>query len=135
MLTPQDAASFLADVPKDKTFRTYLGPEIENLYGLADALETISNDSFNHHVTSQKNDFANWIRDVIKDEELANSVATIKNSTAMARIVKKRIDALERIKLEGYTVVKERFVSGVIDFIIGIVVGFIIGIIIAFFFR
>ena len=135
MLTPQDAASFLANVPKEKAFRTYLGPEIGNLYGLADALETISDDSFNHHVNSEKNDFAKWIRDIIKDEELASSITGILRKPAMARIVRKRIELLERIKTESHALTSERFVSGVIDFIIGMIIGFIMGIIITFFFR
>jgi len=130
MITPKEASKFLGNVPEDKVFRVYLGPSIRNLYELAENLEKMSDESFYHHVTPERNDFENWINDVIKDVELAKSIANIKNQTTMSRIIKKRIDVLERIKLEDHTAFKERFVSGVVDFAIGILIGFIIGILI-----
>ena len=47
------------------------GRPLKNLVELADAMEEITDEAFNHHVTEAKNDFAKWVHDVFGDEELA----------------------------------------------------------------
>jgi len=51
------------------------GRVIKDIDELAKALEKMHDDIFNHHVTDNRNDFANWIRDVIKDKGLAKKIA------------------------------------------------------------
>lgn len=56
-------------------FYTKEGKIIKDIPALIKELKKMSYYAFNHHVTHEKNDFANWIRDVIKEEKLANSIA------------------------------------------------------------
>ena len=52
-------------------FKLLPGEELRNVKELAEALEKMSEEVFRHHVNAERNDFANWIRDVFYDVELA----------------------------------------------------------------
>ncbi|MFW6285534.1 MAG: DUF5752 family protein [Nanoarchaeota archaeon] len=54
-----------------KTFHLKNGKKITDLKGLAKELKNISHDVFDHHVNHYKNDFSNWIKHSLKDEDLA----------------------------------------------------------------
>ena len=60
----------LADVPADKAFFCCTGARVTNLSGLANTVEHMEENAFNHHVTTDRNDFATWVHDVVKDEAL-----------------------------------------------------------------
>jgi len=73
-----------------KYFILHNGTIIKNLFELSKALDHMPQDIFTHHVNPNKNDFANWIRDVIKDKKLAEKVeSTIKNKEIQKFISKK----------------------------------------------
>jgi len=55
------------------------GSKLRDLRDLAFALGTMADDVFWHHANDARNDFANWINDVIKDKELANRIKGIKD--------------------------------------------------------
>jgi hypothetical protein len=63
-----------------------------NLYSLKELsleLDNMSDEVFNFHVNDSKNDFHNWVRDVIKDEELSIIIEKVKNAKDMQiRILK-----------------------------------------------
>jgi len=61
------------DVPNSMSFFVHDGTRLYNLLQLADHLEKMSDDSFSRHVNGDKNDFANWVRDVMKEKELAEN--------------------------------------------------------------
>ncbi|MDD5087074.1 MAG: hypothetical protein PHV16_04965, partial [Candidatus Nanoarchaeia archaeon] len=61
--------SILKNAPEENCFILCNGQQVKNVKELADALEVLDDDVFNHHVTFDRNDFANWIKDVFKDEE------------------------------------------------------------------
>ena len=69
----------LRDTKPEFCFKLIDGSEIKNLLELADALEKMSDDVFYYHVSKQKNDFSNWVRDVFKQEELANKISGCNN--------------------------------------------------------
>ena len=50
------------------------GSSVHSVDGLRDKIETISYDVFYHHVTNEKNDFAEWVRHVLKDTQLADDL-------------------------------------------------------------
>lgn len=50
------------------------GSIIKSLRELADALDQISDDTFYYHVTDTGNDFCNWVKDVLKEMELAEKL-------------------------------------------------------------
>jgi len=64
------------DASEDKVFWLHNGYTLKNLRELRDALATMTNSQFNHHVTETRHDFSDWIRDVLNDEVLADDIQT-----------------------------------------------------------
>jgi hypothetical protein len=55
---------------------------------LCEGLESMSDETFVFHVNADKNDFSNWVRDVITDEKLARDLSKTRNrSQAVQRVV------------------------------------------------
>ncbi len=55
----------------------------------------MSFETFHYHVNPYKNDFANWVNDVIGDKILADELRKVKTRKSMARHVRMRIKQLE----------------------------------------
>lgn len=70
------------------------GGRIKNIAELGRELRQMSDDVFAHHVTEDKNDFANWIEACVKDERLGILARTTKDKQRMAAIVERRIKDL-----------------------------------------
>lgn len=51
---------------------------LRNLKDLAENLKTMTDDTFAHHVNTEKNDFANWVSEILKDNRLANELRRAK---------------------------------------------------------
>jgi hypothetical protein len=94
--TREDAVRVLSDASGDKRFFGHDGCISSNLRQLADCLAHMSEDSYRHHVTPQKNDFSNWIRHVFGDDKLANDLIGIGSSAGAARIIRDRITWLQK---------------------------------------
>jgi len=62
------------NVPPESYFYLYNGVIIKNLHEMIEALEIMEEDTFRHHVNDKKNDFAEWINNVVKDKGLAEKV-------------------------------------------------------------
>ena len=73
-VTRSVAAKRLGDVPQDKQFLCQDGRVLKNLRDLEVAFRQMSDDTFHHHATETRNDFSNWVRDVIGDEKLARDL-------------------------------------------------------------
>ena len=69
------------------------GSIIRNIEDLKNALLKMDKKSFNHHVNKEKNDFANWVKEVIGDDVLANKV---KKSKTIKTIIKAIEDSLKK---------------------------------------
>ncbi|MFP4402998.1 MAG: DUF5752 family protein [Nanoarchaeota archaeon] len=65
-------------IPQNKKFVLADGKIISNIKELAMEIENMQDNIFYHHVNENKNDFANWIKDVIKEIKLAENLMTIK---------------------------------------------------------
>ena len=61
---------------------------------LAEGLVAMSDDVFAYHVNSEKNDFCNWVRDVIQDDELASDLARANSRLQAAECVTTRLTIL-----------------------------------------
>ena len=120
----------LKPVSLDKVFYVFEGGTVNSLYQLADALSAMPAKSFSHHVSAVKNDFANWVRDVIDDSELALKLSLQKTRGQMESAVRGRIKELEAIHMPA-NASKSILRRGVVDFVIGLVVGVVAGLIIA----
>ncbi len=95
-ITKEMAKSWLGDVPANKRFWCYGGRTLKNLEELAIALAEMSEETFGHHVTKDKNDFSNWLRDVIGDVTLADQLQKVTSRTAAARTVETRLNNLKK---------------------------------------
>ena len=91
----EDVERILADVRPEQCFWVNNGPIVRNLQEMADALAYMKDKTFKHHVNNEKNDISNWVRDVLKDEELANDIARIKSKENILSKVQSRIRKLE----------------------------------------
>jgi hypothetical protein len=77
------------EISPDKYFILCDGRPIKDYKELAEMLETIGEDIFQYHVGGDRNDFANWIRDVFNEHELADSIKDVRNKfEMMAKIYK-----------------------------------------------
>ena len=96
MVTKDEARRFLSDCAPEQCFWVNNGPILKNIEELASTLPDISDDIFQHHVNSEKNDFSNWIKYVIGDEKLANDVLSSKNKDSALKKVRNRLNALKK---------------------------------------
>ncbi len=72
----------------------------QNLRSLAEistALQKVDDDVFRYHVTRDKNDFEVWIRDTLKDKELAREIARVKTKETLVRKINERVNALGKV--------------------------------------
>lgn len=89
-----DTKSYLADVPQEYVFWCCDGRILKNLRELCDALSAMSEDTFAYHVNAAKNDFHNWVKDIIKDDVLASNLLKAATAKDAFKVVTERITLL-----------------------------------------
>jgi len=87
----EDAQRVLRHVPDEKRFYCHDGKILNNIYELKIALEVMSDHTYNHHVTDEKNDFARWVREVLIDDKLSNELCKCPDTKEATRTVAERI--------------------------------------------
>jgi hypothetical protein len=90
----KQAQKFLAKVPEEHIFWCHDGSVFRDMKELADGLAAMSDDIFAHHLNSEKNDFSNWVRDVIGDKQLANDLALVTSRVQTTECVATRLTIL-----------------------------------------
>ena len=95
MVTKGEARKYLGDCAPEQCFWVNNGPILKNLGELADSLQQISDETYNHHVSREKNDFSRWVNDVIGDQQLANELLSSKNKESAAKKLQKRLNSLK----------------------------------------
>ena len=112
----------LKEAPEGKYFYVHNGMTLRNLDELAVSLELMDGKIFEYHVNNDKNDFSNWVKEVIKEEDLAKELFDIKSKTASAERIKKYITRVSK---------KEEYIhflrQPILEFIYGLVVGLVLG--------
>lgn len=83
--------SLFLDLSPDKYFVLCNGNTIKDYKELAAILETIGDDVFYYHVTSERNDFANWVNDVFGESELSEKIRQSKSRHEMMAILYKHL--------------------------------------------
>lgn len=73
-ITKSVAEKMLEDIPKEKRFWCQDGQVLRNMQELETALKKMTEEVFRYHSNETKNDFSNWVRDVIGDEKLARDL-------------------------------------------------------------
>ena len=94
--TKQHASRVLADVTDDHRFFCQDGFICKDLAGLSECLSHISQQVYSYHVSDNKNDFSNWIQDILGDKTLADTLLGIKKPAEAAKIVSERIAWLRK---------------------------------------
>ena len=79
------------DVPPEFAFYLCDGGVLKNLKELKAALKNVDDSVFHYHVNSEKNDFANWIRNIVKDVVLARRLQAVSERKASYEVVVKRL--------------------------------------------
>ena len=92
----EDARKYLEDVPEEYVFRCHDSCIFKNMRELRDGLTNMSEETYVYHANAEKNDFSNWVRDVIKDERLAVDLMSAKSRAEAVNRVGTRIAILSR---------------------------------------
>jgi len=74
------------------------GTALKNLNELGLALGKMSDDVFKHHVSSQRNDFYNWVKDIYQDQKLATKLLKSKTKEEMMHYIQQRLDEIKMTK-------------------------------------
>lgn len=64
----------LHQAPEGQLFQVKDGPILRNIADLRDALATMDDEQFEHHVKQDRNDFASWVLSVFKEWHLAEKL-------------------------------------------------------------
>ena len=96
LTSKKEATKFLAEVPPEYVFWCHDGRTLRDMKELGKALSTMTEETFAYHVNMEKNDFSNWVRDVIGDEKLASNLQRARNRVQAANQVTSRISVLAK---------------------------------------
>lgn len=72
-------------------FYLHNGQRLKNIAELMESLKEMSQDLFLYHVNKQNNDFANWVRDVFGERELARRISLTRYPNSMLKSIEKYI--------------------------------------------
>jgi hypothetical protein len=84
----------LQKVPEEYVFYCCDGSVFRDLAELAAGLNAMTDEVFVYHSNSEKQDFCNWVRDVIEDIELAEELAMAASRLEAAERVAERLALL-----------------------------------------
>jgi len=72
-------------LPFEQSFHLSNGKVLRSFIELVDYVKEMPGDVYSYHVNDLKNDFANWIKDVINEPKLAKSLIRIKKQETFAK--------------------------------------------------
>ena len=131
MVTVKQAEKMLEDVPHGRQFIIHNGASVKNLKELGEAVSLMPDNSFHYHVSNDRNDIAEWVRDTVGDWHLADSIEKAESKKHMAQLITHRSEALSRSMSEHSLFPNPFMISGANEFLVGIVVGVVIGMILS----
>ena len=83
-------------MPEEKRFWVHDGKYLKNLGEMEAELRTMSEETFHYHVNEAKNDFGQWVHDVIGDDKLTRDLQKSVNKAQAAHCIANRIDWLRQ---------------------------------------
>ncbi len=92
--TKKQPEKLLVKVPAECVFWCHDGSIFADINELAEGLAAMSDETFAYHSNLEKQDFSNWVRDVIRDEQLANDLARATSRLQAAEYVAARMALL-----------------------------------------
>lgn len=97
-----------AAIKPEEYFKLSNGRILKNLYELLNALKGIDDETFAFHVNENKNDFGNWVRDIFKDEQLAESIFSSKSKDEIINAVESKLFAHAKVKNPALDIAQEK---------------------------
>lgn len=96
-MTKEHAEEVLRGVGGNERFFNADGSVCASLKELAERLPQMPQETFNHHCSSQKCDFASWVEEVLHDPVLAKSLRAAKGIRAkVEKALADRVSQLEK---------------------------------------
>lgn len=92
-------SDYLKDVPESNYFRLSDGRVIRNIEELLNILKISDDALFYHHVTQERNDFAEWIKHCINHIDLYNKLIIIKDKKSFVNVLEQEIGFLKNPKI------------------------------------
>jgi len=83
----------------EELFVTIDGLVVRNIWELHEFLKSAKGHVFSYHVSNLKNDFSDWIAEVLMDFELAEQVLTAETQDEMTSLVGQRVSQLEAFRV------------------------------------
>jgi len=77
---------------EDHAFVLTDGVKLYNVKDLYEALDSISDEVFRHHVAPKKNDFIPWLREVLYDKKLGRMLRWTTSKDTMREKIKEYMD-------------------------------------------
>ncbi len=99
-------------IKEEHYFYVHNGAVLKSKEDLLGCLRNIDDESFNHHVNDKKNDFACWVRDILKDKKLSDNLFGTKSREEMVDLIESTIQ-LKRGKIKGRKAVISELVSAI----------------------
>jgi hypothetical protein len=96
-ITAENAARFLSQVPEENKFWAHDGKVYSTLQELLSGLKSMKSDTFRFHVNPEKNDFSNWIYDIIGDTELAEELRKVRDKKSTETKISNRVKSLKKL--------------------------------------
>lgn len=76
----------------EQYFYLHNGTPVKSLAELIDQLVNMDQELFSYHVSDKNNDFANWIRDVFGEKELARRIKLSRSTQGMRKSITKYLE-------------------------------------------
>ncbi|MBU3941555.1 MAG: hypothetical protein KKF74_01445 [Nanoarchaeota archaeon] len=81
----------LKDANSDHYFFVNDGTVLKNVLDLSKQIDKMADEVFRHHVNDMKNDFASWIKEIFKEEKLAEELLKTTDKDKTQLIILKHI--------------------------------------------
>ena len=95
-ITKRFAKGILGNVSTDTKFLCTDGKTFSNIDELELGLATMSDETFEHHVSSKRNDFSDWIKHAVGDKRLAGLLLGSNDRYLAAKKIKDRKKQLSK---------------------------------------
>lgn len=97
-MTKNQAQKTLSNVPEEKIFWSHDGQIFRSLHELESGFNRMTEETYKYHANAAKNDFSNWVREVIGDDTLAKDLEKAPNRLDAAMKVESRIHYLISVR-------------------------------------
>lgn len=68
------------------------GSVLKNMEEMFRAIELMDEETFRHHVSEERNDFSNWLRDIHREEELAERLQRTLDRGEFLQVIRTTIE-------------------------------------------